>query len=112
MKELALSLLRFLAIFQLLGTSGAAITMPLMPSIKRKRAATMVVSANETGESSVLDLPELTINIKCILTRLASDEPQNMAGVCPSKRERCRDDDLSEGPELRGALGELNAISP
>ncbi|KAL5226801.1 hypothetical protein ABZP36_015066 [Zizania latifolia] len=96
-QELALLLLGFLAGYRLLGGVGAATatdTMPLMPSFKRKRAAAMVESAEETGEPSVLDLPELAI--ECILARLPPAELRNMAAVCRSMRERCRGDHLWE----------------
>lgn len=101
-QELALSLLGFLAGYRLLGgvastpapTRAPADAMPLMPSFKRKRPAAKVESAEATGDPSLLDLPELTID--CILSRLPPAELRNMAAVCRSMRDRCRADHLWE----------------
>ncbi|XP_043810117.1 F-box protein At2g32560 isoform X2 [Manihot esculenta] len=49
---------------------------------------------DETGEMSILDLPELALD--CILERLSPAGLCSMAGVCTSLRERCISDHLWE----------------
>ncbi|WOL12581.1 F-box protein [Canna indica] len=60
----------------------------------RKRSAHVAENVEDSGDMSVLDLPELTL--ECILGKLSPAALSTMAGVCSSMRERCTSDHLWE----------------
>ncbi|GLT54250.1 hypothetical protein SLA2020_274630 [Shorea laevis] len=59
-------------------------------SLIKKSLSSKVENFEETGEMSVLDLPELAL--ECILERLPPAALCSTAGVCSSLRERCKSD--------------------
>ncbi|PKA62637.1 F-box protein [Apostasia shenzhenica] len=60
----------------------------------KKKASSRAENVISSPEMSVLDLPELAL--ECILGRLSPAGLCNMAGVCRSLRDRCREDYLWE----------------
>ncbi|XP_072960521.1 F-box protein At2g32560-like [Typha angustifolia] len=60
----------------------------------KKRCGAKVENVEESGEMSVLDLPELAL--ECVLGKLSPAGLLNMAVVCNAMRERCRSDHLWE----------------
>lgn len=75
--------------------SARKLAAPSSPTMSpRKRCAHRVDNVEESGEMSVLDLPELAL--ECILGKLSPAGLSNMAAVCSSLRERCRSDHLWE----------------
>ncbi|CAA7389002.1 unnamed protein product [Spirodela intermedia] len=71
----------------------AAAVFALLPVMThRKRSSHRVENVDSRGEMSILDLPELTLEI--ILGRLSPAGLCNLAAVCNSLRERCRSDHL------------------
>ncbi|KAB1227513.1 hypothetical protein CJ030_MR1G027452 [Morella rubra] len=63
-------------------------------SLIKKSPSSIIEKVEETGEMSVLDLPELTL--ECILERLPPGALCSTAAVCSSLRERCLSDHLWE----------------
>ncbi|RWW25953.1 hypothetical protein GW17_00009683, partial [Ensete ventricosum] len=75
--------------------SARRLAAPSSPTMSpRKRCAHRVEKVEESGEMSVLDLPELAL--ECILGKLSPAGLSNMAAVCSSLREKCRSDHLWE----------------
>ncbi|KAK6942166.1 F-box domain [Dillenia turbinata] len=72
------------------GSLAISLVMPL----RKKGCSKKVVNADEKGEISLLDLPDLAL--ECILERLSPAGLCNIAGVCSSLRERCQSDYLWE----------------
>ncbi|KAJ0978974.1 hypothetical protein J5N97_014448 [Dioscorea zingiberensis] len=67
---------------------------PLIRMACKKKAAARVENVEESGEMSVLDLPELVLD--AILGKLSPTGLSSMGGVCKSLRERCRSDHVWE----------------
>ncbi|CAL9058432.1 F-box protein At2g32560-like [Musa acuminata AAA Group] len=75
--------------------SARKLAAPSSPTMSpRKRCAHRVDNVEESGEMSILDLPELAL--ECILGKLSPAGLSNMAAVCSSLRETCRSDHLWE----------------
>ncbi|KAF5471091.1 hypothetical protein F2P56_011562 [Juglans regia] len=68
--------------------------VPYNMSLMKKNPSSKVQNVEETGEMSVLDLPELAL--ECILERLPPAALCSTAAVCSSLRERCMSDHLWE----------------
>jgi len=89
--------LSFFSIPELIKNSLSSSYLSLLPfkmSLIKKSLSSKVENFEETGEMSVLDLPELAL--ECILERLPPAALCSTAGVCSSLRERCKSDHLWE----------------
>lgn len=89
--------LSFFSIPELIKNSLSSSYLSLLPfkmSLIKKSLSSKVENFEETGEMSVLDLPELAL--ECILERLPPAALCITAGVCSSLRERCKSDHLWE----------------
>lgn len=92
-KELPCLLVLWLKRKQLSG-SLSLFNISARMSFKRRSLSAKVENVEETDEMSVLDLPELAL--ESIIGMLPPSSLCNMAGVCKSLRDRCRDDHFWE----------------
>ncbi|KAH7677310.1 F-box domain-containing protein [Dioscorea alata] len=77
--------------FKLIGSQSFGLSIKMSG---KKKSGARVENVEESGEVSVLDLPELVLD--SILGKLSPAGLSTMAGVCRSLRERCRSDHVWE----------------
>ncbi|OAY77467.1 F-box protein [Ananas comosus] len=96
LRDLGLQLLCFLQDCTLAGAAAVRIRSPAMPSPRKKLQSRPDGGSGggESGDPSILDLPELALEL--VLGKLPPPALCNAAAVCTELRDRCRSDHLWE----------------